>query len=295
MIRVLLIISLALFTLRSAIGAQTQIEERESIQKTFDRWNEPVAPFRLIGNIYFVGMRNISAFLLVGNGGHILIDTGFSNSVPLIQSNIVRLGFSPRDIKYILSSHAHCDHVAGHAGMKRLTGAKIAISKPDAVLLESGGRKDFLFAESTMMHFEPVTPDVLLEDQDRIRLGNLQLTAHLTPGHTPGCTTWATIVEENGRRLNVVFFGSTSINPGTKLLNNAAYPNIAEDIRATYRKLRALPCDVFLAPHPEQFGMHEKQKLQSGANAFVDSSGLSNFLKTAEEAFERELADQSRK
>jgi metallo-beta-lactamase class B len=272
-----------------------QCDDREALQRTFDRWNQPIEPFRLIGNIYFVGMRNISSFLLAGQDGHVLIDTGFSNSVPIIHSNIVRLGFAPRDIKYVLSSHAHCDHVAGHAAMKRLTGAKIAVSERDAVLLESGGKKDFLFAESTMMHFEPVRPDRIIKDGEEIRLGDIRLTAHLTPGHTPGCTTWTTTVAENGKTLDVVFFGSTSINPGTKLVGNAEYPEIAEDIRSTYRKLRALPCDVFLAPHPEQFGMHQKTpRFKSEANPFIDSEELRRYLDTAEEGFDREWKAQQR-
>jgi metallo-beta-lactamase class B len=275
------------------MAAALDFDDPVQLQRTFDVWNEPVPPFRIAKNLYFVGMRNISSFLITGDTEHVLIDTGFSNSVPLIVSNIVRLGFSPKDIKYILSSHAHADHVAGHAQMKRITGAKVVVSEADAVLLRSGGKSDFLFAKSELMHFEAVEPDIIVQDGQRIQLPSIDLTAHLTPGHTPGCTTWTMFVTEKGQRLNVVFFGSTSINPGTKLIGNEAYQRIAEDIRATYRKLRGLPCDIFLAPHPEQFGMRDKlTELGGTENPFIDPKGYTDYLQKAEEGFTKEWQRQ---
>lgn len=277
-----------------AAPASPSAQNSSELTEKFLQWNAPAAPFRVAGNIYFVGMQNISSFLIIGNQGHILIDTGFSNSVPIIVSNILRLGFSPRDIRYILSSHAHCDHVAGHAAMRRLTGARIGISIADAPLLRSGGRRDFLFGRSSVMHFEKAEPNFLIKEGDEIRLGGIHLTAHLTPGHTPGCTTWSTEVEEGGRRLNVLFFGSTSINPGTKFVGNREYPSILDDLRSTYAKLRTLPCDIFLAPHPEQFHLHEKlQRPASGVNPFVDPSELKTYLDAAEAGFKQELQRQS--
>jgi metallo-beta-lactamase class B len=275
------------------LAAKLDFDDRAQLQRTFDQWNEPVAPFHIAGNIYFVGMRNISSFLISGDTEHVLIDTGFSNSVPLIVSNIVRLGFSPKDIKYILSSHAHADHVAGHAAMKRLTGAKVVVSKADAELLRSGGKSDFLFGKSELMHFEAVEPDIIVRDGERIQLPSIDLTAHLTPGHTPGCTTWTMPMIEKGNRLNVVFFGSTSINPGTRLIQNEEYPKIADDIRASYRKLRGLPCDIFLAPHPEQFGMRDKlAEVGRTENPFIDPRGYTEYLQNAEEAFTKEWERQ---
>lgn len=269
-------------------------DDHAELAKTFEGWNAPREGFRLAGNIYYVGPKWISSFLITSPEGHVLIDSGFSNSVPIIQSNIVALGFKLEDIRYLLCSHAHVDHVGGHAALKRLTGAKVAVSDKDAALLASGGKADFLFGGHPLMQFEPVRADVLVAEGTEIRVGSNILTAHLTPGHTPGATTWTMTIPEDGKARKVVFFSSTSINPGTKLLNNTGYPRIVEDIEGTYRALRALPCDIFLAPHPDFFGITEKleRRKEGGPNPFIDPAEMGKFLDSAEKKFRTELAAQ---
>lgn len=289
-----LITLFALFLAGAAGKGASASEDHVALVREFESWNAPHAGFRLAGNIYYVGPKSISSFLITSAEGHILIDSGFSNSVPIIRSNIVALGFKPEDIRYLLCSHAHIDHVGGHAAFKRLTGAKVAASEKDAVLLASGGKTDFLFGSHPLMQFEAVQADVAVREGTEIRVGGTVLKAHLTPGHTSGATTWTMTVQENGRTQKVVFFSSTSINPGTKLVGNTAYPRIVEDIEATYRTLKAMPCDIFLAPHPSFFGMTEKlaRGSESAPNPFIDPTEMGRFLDTAEKKFRTELAAQ---
>lgn len=287
------ILFLAVFLLlrHGAGAAATDFNNREEVHQLFAGWNAPFRPFRVIGNIYYVGASGISSWLITTPQGHILIDSGFAETVPLICSNVTRLGFEVREVKFLLSSHAHIDHVGGHARLREATGAKIVMSTADAALLESGGRTDFLFTNA-VMHFESALADRLVGEGDQIELGGTRLTCHLTPGHTKGCTTWTMEVGDGSRTRSVVFFGSTSINPGTRLVGNEKYPEIARDLKASYRKLKELPCDVFLAPHGSFFGLERKAaQLERGAdrNPFIDSNAFKVFIEDAEGKFLRQL------
>lgn len=254
------------------------------------QWNQPVPPYRVVANVYYVGTNYLASFLITTPQGDILINPDYEESVPLIRESVEKLGFHFPDIKIILISHAHDDHAAGCALAKRVSGAKLMVMDADVAEIESGGANDFQYRQ----HWTPVKVDRVLHDEDTVRLGGMTLVAHLTPGHTKGCTTWTTEVEANGHRYHVVIVGSPNVNPGYKLVNNKQYPQIASDYEKTFRVLANLPCDVFLGAHGEYYGMDEKLKgLGQGAqNPFVDPEGYRAFVEEHEQAFRTELARQ---
>ncbi|HKY03739.1 MAG TPA: subclass B3 metallo-beta-lactamase, partial [Blastocatellia bacterium] len=218
-------------------------------------WNQPVNPFRVIGNIYYVGASDVTSFLITTPEGHILLDSGFTETVPIIEENVKRLGFKLEDVKILINSHAHSDHAGGLARLKELTGASLVISEGDAELISSGGKGDFTWGDS--LAYRPARPDRLIRDKDAVHLGGVTMIARLTPGHTKGCTTWTMKVEDGGKQLDVVFIGSTTA-PGYKLVNNPKYPSISADYERTFELLKSLKCDVFLAPHGSFFALKEK-------------------------------------
>ena len=297
-----LILLLAFLATQIAMGepslAEKNAAENAAIKKEWESWNGPFKPFRIIGNIHYVGASGLSSFLITKPEGHILIDTGFEMTVPLVRENMAKLGFKLTDIKIILNSHAHLDHAGGHALMKKLTGARILMSEADAALLASGGTNDFTPFPKEMMAYRPAKADRILRDGDKVTLGGTTLTCHLTPGHTKGCTTWTMNVVEDGKTHHVVFFGSTSILQGVPLVNNTNYPGIADDLAASYKKLKSLPCDVFLAPHASFFGLAEKAaKLEHGAkpNPFIDPTAFKTFIEQAEQKFSTQLEREQTK
>jgi metallo-beta-lactamase class B len=266
-----------------------------AVRDLFAPWKTPVPPRHLAGNLYYVGASGVSSYLVATPEGHILIDTGFEETVPLILRGVEQLGFKPGDIKFILSSHAHIDHVGGHARMKELTGARIVASAADAEVLESGGAADFLNWPPEVLHYAPVKVDRRVGDGEKISLGGTTLTAHLTLGHTKGATTWTMDLADGGRNYHVVFFSSATINAGTRLLDNARYPEIANDLESTFAKLKDLPCDIFLAPHGGQFAMADKfARLDrgEGVTALVDPAGWRQLLAGAEQAFRNQLVTE---
>lgn len=262
------------------------------ITQLFNSWRAPVPPQHLVGNLYYVGAIGVSSFLITTTEGHILLDTGFDDTVPIIQHSVEQLGFRLSDIKIILSSHAHVDHVGGHARMKQLTGAQIYASAADARTLESGGADDYIQWPKETILYPPVKVDHIVTDGEKVTLGGVTLVAHLTPGHTRGATTWTLDVVDGAATRHVVFFSSASINAGTRLLNNPLYPDFARDFEATFTKLHALPCDIFFAPHGGQFAMSEKfARLERGEkDPFVDPEGWKKLVAGAESAFRDQLA-----
>jgi metallo-beta-lactamase class B len=261
-------------------------------RRLFDSWKAPCDPVRIAGPVYYVGASGVSAFLITSPEGHILIDTGFEETVGVIRTNVARLGFKMAEIKYLLASHAHLDHVGGHALMKELTGAKIVMSEADAALLASGGKDDFGPTADPQMAYRPGRADRVVRDGDTVSVGDVTLRCHLTPGHTRGATTWSMTVMEGGERLNVVFFSSLSLLDGTKVQNNPKYPNLVADYRATFEKLRSLPCDIFLAPHAGMFSLAEKasrQKRGEKPNPFIDRESLLTAVANAEKALNAAL------
>lgn len=253
-------------------------------------WNKPIPPYRVAGNIYYVGTNYLASFLVVTPAGLILINPDYEESVPLIRASVEKLGYKFSDIKILLISHAHDDHAAGCALAKQLTHAKLMVMDADVAEVESGGKGDFQYKQ----HWTPVKVDRVLHDGDVVALSGVTLRAHLTPGHTKGCTTWTTDVRDGGRTLHVVIVGSPNVNPGYKLVGNKEYPQIAEDYEKTFRVLKSLPCDVFLGAHGEYFNMDEKLKrLRAGdANAFIDPKGYREFVAQHEQAFLAEYQAQ---
>jgi metallo-beta-lactamase class B len=265
------------------IFAQKTEEERS--------WNQPVEPFKIAGNIYYVGASDVTSYLIITPKGHILIDSGFIETVPLIRANIAKLGFKLEDVKIILNSHAHYDHAGGIAELRRLTGAKFLASKQDVALLTNGGLDDPNYHDR--FPYEGVTPDETFIDGRKIKLGGTKLTANITAGHTPGCTTWTMTAKDAKSKYNVVFICSTSA-PGYDLIDNKKYPNIISDYNSTFERLKKLKVDIFLASHGGAYGLTEKaEKLRAGAeNPFVDPAGYLAYLKRSEEAFRNLLRIQ---
>jgi metallo-beta-lactamase class B len=255
-------------------------------------WNQPVEPFRVVGNIYYVGANEITSFLITSPQGHILLDGGFVETAPQIRDNIRKLGFKAEDVKYLLNSQAHSDHAGGLAQLKQWTGAKFVVSREDGVQTERGGKRDFAWADT--MQFPPVKTDQIIGDGEMLKLGGVVVTAHVTPGHTKGCTTWTMQADEDGHHYNVVFLCSVSA-PGYRLVNNPNYPNIIEDYGKTFQVLKGLPCDVMLASHGSFFNLTGKRELLAkapGKNPFVDPAEYQAYLDRAQADFDTELRRQ---
>lgn len=258
-------------------------------------WTEPFPPFRIAGNLYYVGSKGLASYLIATPKGHILINSDLEANVPLLQASVSKLGFEFTDVKVLLISHAHWDHDAGSAAVKRLTGARYMVMEGDAPVVESGGKTDFQYNSKPEWLYPPTEVDRVLHDGDEVVLGGTTLVAHLTPGHTRGCTTWTMKVSEGGKMVDVVIVGSPNVNPGYKLVGNELYPGIAEDYRRMFRVLGALPCDIFLGAHGSYFGMAEKvPRLKAGAaNPFIDPEGYKKFVAQKAAEFRAELEKQT--
>jgi metallo-beta-lactamase class B len=272
-----------LFVLLAASQLSAQTKQAKQAKR---EWNAPFPPHKVIGNVYFVGTGELGSFLITTPQGHILINSDFETTVPLIRASVEKLGFKFTDIKILLGSHAHGDHMEGDAMVKELTGARVMAMEQDVPLLRkmTPGNK-------------PHPIDKVLKDGEQVALGGTTLTAHLTAGHTPGCTTWTFKAEENGKSYNVLLVCSVGFNPGYVLVNNKDYPTIADDYVRSFKVLRTLPVDVFLGPHASFYDLQAKYaKLQQGgANPFIDPAGFKAYLDDKEKAFNAELAAQKAK
>jgi metallo-beta-lactamase class B len=254
-------------------------------------WYEPFPAHKVIGNVYYVGSKDLATYLITTPEGHILINSGFERTVPLIQKSVESLGFKMSDVKILLASHAHSDHVAGHAALQKLTGARVHVMRGDDQVIASGGKGQYLYGTE---RWDPCKVDRVLNDRDEVKLGGVTLVARLTPGHTRGCTTWTWRVEEGGKKYDVVVIGSPNVNPGYQLVSNKDYPEIARDFARTFEVLKSLPCDVFLGAHGAYYGMIEKHsRIKKGQpNPFVDPDGYKDYVAQKERAFRKTLAQQ---
>jgi metallo-beta-lactamase class B len=279
------IVTLAgIFLAIESLSAQTDETSRS--------WNKPVAPFRIAGNLYYVGAIEIASYLITTPEGHFLLDGGFVETAPQIERNITELGFKLTDVKFLLNSHAHCDHAGGLAELKKVTGAKFLASEGDAPLLRSGGHGDFRFGDR--LTFPPIEPDKIVHDGESIQLGNQIMIAHLTPGHTKGCTSWTTKIRDGNKIYDVVFVGSQSVLD-YKFVGQESYPGITNDFEKSFALLNHLPCDIFLASHASLFHFVEKHDrlLRGDANAFIDPDGYKVYLRNSEQDFRNKLAEQT--
>jgi metallo-beta-lactamase class B len=246
-------------------------------------WNKPFPPHKVIGNVYFVGTGELGSFLITTPQGNILINSDFETTVPLIKANIEKLGFKFSDTKILLGSHAHGDHMEGDAMVKELTGAKVMAMEQDVPalkLMKPGGKE------------HPI--DRILKDGDEVKLGGTTLVAHLTAGHTKGCTSWTLKTKEGAKTYDVIVLGSIGWNPGYILVNNKDYPTIADDYVRSFATLRKMHVDVFLASHGSFYNLNEKYpKLgKDGENPFIDPAGFQAHIDEKEKSFKDELARQ---
>jgi len=263
-------------------------------------WTTPFPPFRIAGNLYYVGSADLGSYLVVTPKGDILINSSFEQNVPLIRESVETLGFHFSDVKILLISHAHNDHCAGAAQVIKLTGAKYYVMDGDVPVVESGGKADFDYGAKRENWYPPAHVDRVLHDGDTVPLGGAVLTAHKTAGHTKGTTTW-TLDEtgvpsvDAGRPLHVAIVGSPNVNPGYKLVDNKTYPQIAADYAQGFRVLKALPCDIFLGAHGQYFDLKEKYAHWKGGerNAFIAPDGYKGYIANRQQAFEDELKRQT--
>lgn len=259
-------------------------------------WTTPIAPFQIADNFYYVGSKDLASYLVVTPKGEILINSSLETSPPLIKKSVEQLGFRWHDVKILLINHAHFDHDAGSAEIKRQTGAQYMVMDSDVPVVESGGAKDFHYATD---RYPAVKVDRVLHDGDEVRLGGAVLVAHKTPGHTRGCTTWTMRAVIGGKPQNVVIVGSWNVNPGYRLVDQpgkpASYPGIAADYERTFVILKSLPCDVFLGAHGQYFDMLEKlQRAKAGAgeSVWIDPAGYRAAVAERHQAFAAELKRQ---
>jgi metallo-beta-lactamase class B len=257
------------------------------------RADGPYPAHKIVDNVYYVGSHDLAIYLVTTPKGHMLINTGFDETVPLIQASVKSLGFQMTDIKIILASHAHADHVAGHARAREASGAKVYVMTGDDKVIANGGKGQYLYTDS---RWQPCPVDKVLKDGDKVTLGNTTLVARHTPGHTAGCTTWTATVGK-GKNKKLVVVGSPNVNPGFQLVKNKAYPRIADDFNRTFKVLNSLKCDYFLGAHGNYYGMHAKyprQKAGAKVSPFIDPAGYRDYIELKEKAFRDKLAAQKK-
>ncbi|OFW15277.1 MAG: hypothetical protein A3F70_16535 [Acidobacteria bacterium RIFCSPLOWO2_12_FULL_67_14] len=288
-----LLVLIAVLALGLALPAQQPpappLYSPEWYQQFHGPYSAPVEPFRIVGNIHYVGAANIAAYLIATSGGHILIDTGTVEMHRGLVDSVATLGFRTGDIKIVLSSHAHFDHIAGHAVMKRLTGAQVFAMAGDADALESGRDTSALGA----VGWEPVKVDRVLRDGETVSLGGTTLRAVHAPGHTKGATTWFTEVQDGGRRYVVAYLGGTTPNAGVPLLNNPRHPGLIEETRRTLQRLQreAVP-DIYLPGHPQAMFAGKVARLHAGErpHPLLNADAWRAQLASAETDFEQRVA-----
>jgi len=216
-----------------------------------ESWRQPIPPFRLADHTWYIGTQGLSVVLVKTPEGAVLIDGGMPQAAPMLLERLRTLGVKPGELKYILSSHAHADHAGALAALKRGTGARVAVGAESAVLLARGGSDDIHYGDA--LPFPPVQADRILMDGGAIELAGIRLGAHLTPGHTPGSTSWTWTDRRDGKDVRIAYADSLS-TPDYRLIGNARYPRIVDDYRRSFAVVRALPCDVLLTPHPGASG-----------------------------------------
>ena len=285
----LVIALVALLTLAGTAQAQTP---KDLLAALLVKWNTPTEPFRMIGNVYYVGTDGLASYLITSPQGHILVDTVMPEATSQIKANIEKLGFKVADIKYLLNTHAHIDHTGGLAEMKQASGAQLVAGEADKPLLEGGyypgARKE------TALNFPPVKVDRTVREGDTVTIADVTLTARETPGHSPGCTSWEFSVKDGDATRSALIFcsGTVALN---RLVTNPTYPGIVTDYKKTFARAQDMKPNVLLAPHPEMYKMAEKRtKLaEGGPNPFVNPGEFNAYAATLEKAFEDALAKQT--
>ena len=252
-------------------------------------WSTPVKPFNIAGNIFYVGTQGLAAYLILSNQGAILLEGTLAKNAPLIERSIEQVGVPLHAVKRLISDHAHPDHVGALAQIKQDTGAQFWASPGDTWALEHGRVRGDTHYEPEP--FAPIKVDRVIHDGEAMQLGDVTLIANLTPGHTPGCTSWSTTVQDQGRQRDVLFLCSITV-AGNVLVGNHAYPEIAPDYRATFHKLEALKADIVLPSHPDIADVIERgARREAGEkDAFIDPQLLPSLVAHYRAAFEADLA-----
>jgi len=283
-------IAAALFaTLAAAPATQTPFKEPPV---TNEAWTRPFPGLRIVGNVYYVGTYDLASYLITTDQGHMLVNTGVGSSAPMIRANVESLGFRFNDIRLLLATHGHWDHVGGMAAIKRLTGARMLMHEADAPVLEDGGNSDFRFyPKGRGTVYEPVTVDQALKDGDTVRLGGTALTVHHHPGHTKGATSFTFTVREGGRDYRVGIINTAGINEGVQLLKSPGYPTIVEDYARTIARQKQMTIDVFLSSHAGQFRLHDKYTPGDAYDPkrFVDPQGFRAAVERTEQNYLAQL------
>lgn len=255
-------------------------------------------PFRIAGNFYYVGANDVTSFLLTGPEGHVLIDGGYPGTAPMIMASIAQLGFKVTDVKVLLNSHAHFDHAGGLAALQKASGAELWVSEGDADVVAAGGAGDRTLGPFGFISYLPFLRypaprvDHRFKDGATVRVGPLELTAHVTPGHTPGCTTWSFPVRDGDRELRVVHACSLTLPLALSL---GEYPGIRAEFERSFRTLRGLPEDIWVTSHAREFGRYrkfrERANAKDPADPFIDRDGYLRYIDTAEMRFRKLVAE----
>ena len=251
-------------------------------------------PVRIVGNLYYVGTRDLASYLIATDAGHILINSGYASSVPIIRDNVEALGFDFEDIEIISTAHAHNDHVGGLGEIKRLTGAETHMHEADIPILVSGGDDDYRYPNGRGVLFEPIEVDRPLRDGDTIELGGSVLTVYLHAGHTKGAISFSLTIEENGASYNVLIANMGTVNDSVNLSYMPGYPEIVDDYEKTFAAQKAMNPDIWVASHAGQFDMHDKYQpgMAYSPNNFLDPDGWHRKVAEYETAFrERIISD----
>jgi glyoxylase-like metal-dependent hydrolase (beta-lactamase superfamily II) len=260
-------ILLLAIALTGQIHAQTVNEPKNHPKE----WSQSYEPFRIAGNLYYVGTYDLASYLIVTNKGNILINTGLADSLPIIKNNIKKLGFKYQDIKILLLTQAHYDHLGAMADLKKETGAKLYVDQADADVLKSGGKSDYEMGKYGVT-FKPVNPDFILKDKDLVTLGNTKLMMLHHPGHTKGSCSYVFETRDDKRNYKVLIANMPTIIIDKKFSEVTTYPTIAKDYEYTLNTMKKLDFDIWVASHASQFGLHEKHKPKDpyNPNAFMN-------------------------
>lgn len=271
---------------RLGLNAQTLVKTPASQPD----WSREYPPFRIVGNLYYVGTYDLACYLITTPKGDILINTGLPGSESMIRQHVEALGFKFNDIKILLNNQAHFDHVGAMAAIKKMTGAKIMINENDAGVLADGGNSDFVMGGKGML-FIPVKPDILLHEKDTIKLGGMQIVALHHPGHTKGSTGFLFNVKDQNRTYKVLIANMPTILDATKLAGMPNYPNVGKDYAYTLKAMKSLRFDIWFAAHASQFNLHQKHRPGAAYNpkAFIDQQGYTAALNDLQKAYEKKL------
>lgn len=281
-------IAAILGSLRQSASAQEFVPPTISDKE----WTQDYPPFRIAGNLYYVGTYELAAYLIATPQGHILINTGVDDSAPLIRRHLETLGFKFSDIKILLATHAHFDHVGAMAAIRKQTGAQMMINEKDADVLADGGFSDY--ALGGKISFRPLKADRLLHDHDTVKLGGMEIVMLHHPGHTKGSSSFLFDVKDEQRTYRVLIANMPSVLEETKLAGMPGYPDVAKDYAYTLSAMKGLRFDIWLSSHAGQFNLHKKHKPGDPYNpeAFNDRPGYDEAVEELEEAYEKRLKER---